>query len=488
MTTSSRIAVADSASTGWRGDDFPGWLSPMLVKELRQGIQSGAFAWTFIGLQAVMFLVMATALAGGVAAGRDATAWTFWLPVAVAVAVVIPLRGLGAVASEKTGNNLDLVRLTHLSATRIVVGKWLAIVAQSALLATAALPYLVLRYFFGGVNVVADLVAFGWLLAAAMLVAAAAVAASTRSVRERVGVVILLFFFGNGALQAMFFSFGIGAGIRFPPLVGLALVGLYIVIFLEHAASVIAPPAENHAGRKRIIGLAIAAAWVGAGLFGGRNLFWIVAGGTIVPLVAMAVEALCERPSRLDSIHAPFARRGSLGGLAALVFTPGWATGLVFASVVAAACLAGVVAWTVRFIPNDAGEILAIAVLLCATVVYPLPAVVAFLKTPRRHAVYAAVQIACLFVLILDGLLGAQIGGAAERPVATVALFPLAALLRALGASHRAQYTLAMAAAVVTLVVFGLVAGPWVRELTATWRQVAAARDRRVAVPAESAA
>ena len=44
----------------WRGDDFPAWLSPMLVKELRQGIQSGAFAWTFVGLQVAMFLIMSS--------------------------------------------------------------------------------------------------------------------------------------------------------------------------------------------------------------------------------------------------------------------------------------------------------------------------------------------------------------------------------------------------------------------------------------------
>ena len=36
----------------WRGDDFPAWLSPMLVKELRQGVQSGVFGWTCIALHA----------------------------------------------------------------------------------------------------------------------------------------------------------------------------------------------------------------------------------------------------------------------------------------------------------------------------------------------------------------------------------------------------------------------------------------------------
>jgi hypothetical protein len=41
----------------WRGDDFPGWLPPMLVKELRQGVQSGGFFWTFLLFQAALFLL-----------------------------------------------------------------------------------------------------------------------------------------------------------------------------------------------------------------------------------------------------------------------------------------------------------------------------------------------------------------------------------------------------------------------------------------------
>ena len=133
----------------WRGDDFPAWLSPMVVKELRQGVQSGAFAWTFIGLQAAMFLFLSwgmTAIDPEVRGpGREFFQFFFWLIVAVGVLFVLPLRGLGSISGERAGNNLDLVRLTRLSATKIVFGKWLAIVAQGALLVAAVLPYLVLR-------------------------------------------------------------------------------------------------------------------------------------------------------------------------------------------------------------------------------------------------------------------------------------------------------------------------------------------------------
>ncbi len=167
-----------ATETAWRGDDFPSWLNPMVVKELRQGVQSGAFAWTFIGLQAVMFLTLTltvTSFEPGDRSGRMTLEFFFWPVIGAAVLLIIPLRGLGAISGEQAGSKLDLVLLTRLSATRIVLGKWLAFAAQAALIVTAILPYVVLRYFFGSVNVLSDLAIIGWLFAGSMIVAAAAI-------------------------------------------------------------------------------------------------------------------------------------------------------------------------------------------------------------------------------------------------------------------------------------------------------------------------
>lgn len=117
----------------WRGDDFPGWGSPMLVRELRRGVQSGVFAWMFIGIQGAMFAMMAWAMSlvhGDKEAHSGELAVAFWGAIAVAVAVVVPLRGLTAVSGERLSGNLDLVWLTRLSATKIVVGTWLALMGQ----------------------------------------------------------------------------------------------------------------------------------------------------------------------------------------------------------------------------------------------------------------------------------------------------------------------------------------------------------------------
>ena len=121
----------------WRGDDFAAWLPPMLVKELRQGVQSGAFFWTFLLFQAALFLIFSLQVLvvdANPGAVREFTA-LFWVAAVAGVAVLVPLRGLGAIGGEQHGNALDLLQITRLSATRIVVGKWVALVAQSFLVA-----------------------------------------------------------------------------------------------------------------------------------------------------------------------------------------------------------------------------------------------------------------------------------------------------------------------------------------------------------------
>lgn len=246
VTTSDAATMATGAGRPWRGDDFPDWLPPMLVRELRQGIQSGAFFWTFLLIQLALVLHAAfTVLATSGRFDGDllrASGGFFWTLLVITVGFVIPLRGVNSIATERTGNNLDLVRLTRLSATRIVVGKWAALVAQAALVVASVLPYLVLRYFLGGVNVVHELRALGWLLVGSAVVAALAIQASTRPQRERVGLMTLVGFGGWGLLMRSmaggppFFS---GS----PGWFGLAVAALYAVLFLEAAAASIAPAA-----------------------------------------------------------------------------------------------------------------------------------------------------------------------------------------------------------------------------------------------------
>ena len=484
----SHALAAAAEKKKWRGDDFPSWLSPMVVKELRQGVQSGAFAWTFIGLQGAMFLLMTWALTffepGSRGPGQDMVQFFFWLIVAAGVLLVLPLRGLGAISSERIGNNLDLVRLTRLSATRIVLGKWLAIVAQAALVVTAILPYLVLRYFFGGVNVVRDLEIVAWLFAGSMVVAAAALALSTLPHWVRIGVGTLALPVGFAVLQ----SFSMRGGfvfVRAAERIGVfALLALYVVVLLEYTASRIAPVAENHAVRKRMIALFIGFAWLAIGAWAHRE--WVgIAMLALLPLVlTYAVEALVERPVHLTSQAAAFARFGLPGRVAAHVLTPGWATGVVFVFILAALGLAFLVMADWRL--SAGRERLAVAAvvpLFLATVLFPLPAVVWLPRVRYRLLLYALVQLLCFMVFVYTNAMKPP--GLAwkdwTRGWQSMLPLPLASLasLISSGASEEVASACLIASGVVIAIVCLAVAKPWLREMRETGRVLAAAKGGR---------
>ena len=454
-TTDAVRASCRAAGRPWRGDDFFDWLPPMLVRELRQGIQSGTFFWTFLLIQLALvlhggFTVLATAerfdgnllrVSGGF----------FWTILVITVGFVIPLRGVNSIATERTGNSLDLVRLTRLSATRIVVGKWAALVAQAALVVASVLPYLVLRYFLGGVNVVHELRALGWLLVGSAVVAALAIQASTRPQRERVGLMTLVGFGGWGLLMRSmvggppFFS---GS----PGWFGLAVAALYAVLFLEAAAASIAPAAANHALRKRLLGLGCAAVVAGAGMFASRRYFPAVALILGLPVLVSAVGALCERPVRFRRMHAAFARGGVAGRAAAAVFTPGWATGLVFVALAGGLVAAGYLAWDS---PSSLSFRAACVSLTAAGLVFPLPVLLFLPRLKERVTLYVAVQ--AIGQALLWGLLW---------------------VAHDIWSWHMSDGPLFIAGLVVLAIVLAIVARPWLREMRHTQRLVA---DRRAA-------
>jgi hypothetical protein len=387
----------------------------------------------------------------------------FWAILSITLGLVLPLRGLQAVASERVGNNLDLVRLTRLSATRIVVGKWAAIVAQVLLVTAAILPYLVLRYFIGGVNVVGELGRLGWLVVAAAVVAALAVYASTRPQRERVGLMALVVFGGWGTLVRLMMGGGFTGGT--PGWLGLGVAAVYATLFLDAAAASVAAASENRAFWKRLLGLGCAAAVATAGLVGTRTDFFPIALALGLPVLVLVVGAVCERPVRFRRLHAAFARGGVAGQLAAAVLTPGWATGLVFAA------LAGGLT-AIGFLTQAApSQLFMLACILgAAAVVFPLPLLLAFPKVKERATLYVAVQAACLVIYGVD----AFVRGMPRSPgdtLALVALFPLAGLMRLFAVGHAAA-TLFLAGLVVLAIILAILARPWWREMRETQRLV----------------
>ena len=236
--------------------DFPARLSPMLVKELRQGMRTSLFAVAFILLQTFMVLCFVANIAEP--GSQDANGF-FWFFIITTLMVVQPLRGFNALSSEYQLNTMDLIQLTKLSGWRITLGKWTALNAQTLLFITGVLPYLVMRYFFGNVDLILDLVALLLLGLGSALASAITIGFSVfRNFLLRgilaVGSAIGLIGLFVGVKEEIFRN-GIDSA-EAATLVLLAICSLYgCFFFLAFGASRIAYQSENLSTVKRLAAL-----------------------------------------------------------------------------------------------------------------------------------------------------------------------------------------------------------------------------------------
>lgn len=463
--------------------DFADWLSPILVKELRQGLRTRVFTVTFSLLQFVLATsVLIGLLVAANGADTSGVSGVFWAIVAVPVLLVVPWAGLNAVSGESRAHTLELIFLTPLTALRILLGKWIAIFAQSALLLAAVLPYVVLRYFMGGVDLAAELLVVGLLLAASALLSAVLVGLSAYPGRVmRVLVVLAMVLAAQTFLPILVFAqFGgaFGAtGASWPPapvIIGyVALAFLAGLLALEFGAARIAPAAENHSARKRLLALA---AWLLAAV--GRAFSPEAAPLAILALaltVPVLVGSLCEEVRGIPSLYRPFARRGFAGRALGRLLYPGWPSGFAFTGL-ALGLYAGLFA-TYGFSTEWWYPLAYLS--FCGALLVPAALVRLFLPLTNRPLVwFIGIQTVAIVVTtavrIVDSVTGNQVSH-------LLAFFPTSALLvTATGGIDPGEASLALLLVVVTLtlaVVILLVrAVPSFREISA--RERAALHDR----------
>jgi hypothetical protein len=330
-------------------DDFPDHLSPMLVKELRQGLRAKAFIAVFLVLQALLGLILLAATAGASSdrAGMVVSQVIFVF-FALAVLVIQPLRGIAALSSEIKGNTIDLMVLTRLSSWRIIVGKWTALVGQSSLLVATIVPYLILRYYFGGMNLFAELLLVLLLFVLSAVLTAVTVGLSASSSILVRGLIPLA---GTVALTISIFGVGFGGGLKELIAIcslesGQHVVAVAAFVFttsylgwhaLSLGASLIAPQAENHATIRRIVALVTVAVTGGICVWNKARfeelLFMYVALGA--PAIALA---LSEPQHLLSTVCGPFVRKGFIGRLAGRFLYPGWPSAVAFTGLLTLLC------------------------------------------------------------------------------------------------------------------------------------------------------
>jgi hypothetical protein len=138
-------------------EDRSDWLSPIIVKEVRQVVRGKEFNYSFgaslVAGLAVAFFGAADALTGAGTSGQ----WTFIALMgclAVLGLAVVPLSAFSALRNERMDQTLELITLTALSPRRVVVGKLLSQAVKLATLFAAIAPFIAMSFLLGGIDFV----------------------------------------------------------------------------------------------------------------------------------------------------------------------------------------------------------------------------------------------------------------------------------------------------------------------------------------------
>ena len=202
------------------------WLSPIVVKEVRQLTSGREFHYSFsislmLGL-GVAFFGAADALTAEGTSGR----WTFAALMACLALfglVVVPLSAFNALRTERLEHTLELITLTALSPRRVVIGKLLAQGVKLATLFAGLAPFIAMSFLLGGIDfatiLVWMLVLFSWSLWACAVSLFASSLFKTRAISGLVfgafGMVLFLAVVVFGLPRVLFFAMrggGVGGG------------------------------------------------------------------------------------------------------------------------------------------------------------------------------------------------------------------------------------------------------------------------------------
>lgn len=319
----------------------------MLVKELRQGLRTRGFVGTFIVFQALMAFVMLGVVTSAGSDNQSVRAMSlntanvfFWALLSLQLLIFTPGRALGGLQMESDMRTLDLLLLTRLDAWRIVIGKWSSLLVQAVLLLIAMLPYGIVRYFAGSVDLMADARICCVLLGgSALLTAAGLWGAGMGKVFRLLGLVLMVLTSSVGS--SMFSAFTRGRFAMSTPDPGAVVLialdgGMVLVFFLVAAVRNIAPPAENHALLARSLPL-VALAGVPLALVFRESAQviqsqLIFSGGFL--MVVSAVELASLQLPMFVHWHR-WRTRASLPRVVFRMTLPGWPSALLFATTAA---------------------------------------------------------------------------------------------------------------------------------------------------------
>lgn len=207
-------------------DDFTDRWGPMLVKELRQNTRRRSFVLPFLGVHALAIAAMIAEFQLGDTSsyvGPEAmlnfallgASGPLWEVISLICVLIMPLGGLVLMTQEFEDGNHELLQLTALNRWKIVRGKFFTLWGLCVLTFVSLLPYVIVRYLVGSIELVREIACSLTVLAYSSIMAAGAIGASAfRSLLAR--TLMMFLFIGTtlfctiSAMIAAAFQTGIG--------------------------------------------------------------------------------------------------------------------------------------------------------------------------------------------------------------------------------------------------------------------------------------
>lgn len=326
--------------------DFSDRLTPMLVKEMRQGLRTRFFTLALM----LFHLVLITLMLGMAWADHlEDVHEMFRAVIGLTLLVFLPLRGFDALLRESRGGTLDMLRLAGVSSFRLVYGKWAALFSQTLLFVCSILPYMIARYQFGGVEIVAECLALILVVIGSAIITAAYVAySSVSSIWTRLiagGVsslavwmvsvycVVITSRFGAPELMQQLAQLQIWQWlVLVVSVLSLTFYSVYVLISL--GASRIPDSGENHSTQKRLVALTLHSLLTAVGivlaLVARRGDFgWVFVPALFLNVIT-SMDVMTEAMPTQPSVVNPFLEGSLWKRMSRWLLYPGWVSGVWF--------------------------------------------------------------------------------------------------------------------------------------------------------------
>src|SRR5215475_8478712 len=252
---------------------FSDRINPIVVKELRQAVQSRfviAALLTLLSIQLVaigIYIVSSGASLSGFYAGQQSFLMLFGILQVVGV-IFVPLYTGARLAAERSDTNVDLLFITTIKPRSVIAGKMFAAVTLTALIYTACMPFMAFTYFLRGIDLPSIFISLAIGFVAVVACAQVAVFVALIPVNRTFKVIfrlVAMVIFGIGYFATMggvssLVNYGVGgAGFR-QAMIAMSVVICFLVgLFFVMSVALIMPVASNRALPVRLF---ITAAWL----------------------------------------------------------------------------------------------------------------------------------------------------------------------------------------------------------------------------------